>query len=448
MVLYLKDLTNPKNGLILAQNPLKSKILPVINSTMQHAIDILGKKISPSYSGEIAFCDFCKEKVIGKCGKIYIWHWQHVHNTNCDLWKEGETDWHRAWKNKFPYDWQEKIIEKNGEKHIADIFTPNGIVIEFQNSNISSSTIAERERFYEKIIWVINAQTFKNNLIIEKISDKLLAEIEHRYSIERSLLKRHNSLELQNLKKKQKYLTSEIQSRESDLKELESVTGIFISYDKNAETFAERIINIWQSENLLVEPSLIEITNDDAIITKKPFFRLLGELKRNKHYLNIAIENSTESQGLYNERNEILKKLEDLKPVLRAELNFVASQVLNLEEEIAQLKRVISFLKNANDVSGTEYQSLKASIDNYVTTNLKKLELTFDEERNKIMKDKDKLNLFWKYERKSWVSATAPIYFDIGDDNLLYKYPDNKVCKVKVSDFLSKYNRDDSYPIN
>lgn len=149
---------------------------------MQHAIDINGEKIKPNYSGQIAICPFCKEKVIGKCGKIYIWHWQHAPNVNCDLWKESETEWHRSWKNRFPFEWQERIIEKNDQKHIADIFTDNGIVIEFQNSMISSSTISEREMFYEKMIWVLNAQTFKNNLITENKSDKLLAEIDYRYS--------------------------------------------------------------------------------------------------------------------------------------------------------------------------------------------------------------------------------------------------------------------------
>ncbi len=407
---------------------------------MQHAIDISGEKIKPSYSGQTAICDFCKEKVIGKCGKIYIWHWQHSHNANCDLWKEGETDWHRAWKNKFPNDWQEKIIIKNDEKHIADILTTSGIVIEFQNSMISSSIIAQRERFYEKMIWVINAQTFKNNLVTENISDKLLAEIEQSYSKQRSLLERHNSVELQNVKYKQKSLDAEIQSKESELEKLESVTGIFNSYNKNAETFAEQIINIWQSENLFVETSLIEITNNEAIITKKPFFNLLGELKRNKHFLNLAAANSTEIEKLYDERSEIMTRLENLKPALKEELKYVASQYLDLEDEIAQLKRIITFLKNENKEGDKELQLLKASIDNFITTNKKKLELSFDEQKNQILKDEDKLTLFWKHERKSWASATSPIFFDIGDDNLLYRYPDNKVSIVKVSDFLNKYN--------
>lgn len=408
---------------------------------MQYAIDINGKKINPTRSGEIAICNFCKGKVIGKCGKIYIWHWQHVHDANCDLWKESETDWHRAWKNKFPSEWQENIIVKNGQKHIADVFTPSGIVIEFQNSMISSSTINEREKFYEKMIWVINAQTFKNNLVTENNSDKLLADIELRYSRQRSSLKRHNSTELQNLKGKQKSLFSEIQSRESDLKDLKSLTAIFNVDNKNAETFAERIINIWQSENLFVEPSLIAITNDDSIISKKAFFKLLGELKRNKYFLSVE-EKSEEIEKLYNERNEILIELENLKPALKEELKFVASQFLNLEDEIAQLERVISFLKNESQESDKEYQQIKVLIDNYITTNLKEIEINFEEERNHIIKDKDKLTLLWKHERKSWASANAPIFFDIGDDILLYRYSDNKVSLVKVSDFLSKYSPD------
>ncbi|TDP00322.1 competence protein CoiA family protein [Flavobacterium sp. 245] len=414
--------------------------LTVIISTMQHAIDINGKKITPAYSGERAVCGFCKQEVIGKCGEIYIWHWQHVHNADCDLWKEGETKWHRDWKNKFPLDWQETIIEKNSEKHIADIFTPNGIVIEFQNSMISSSIIAEREKFYEKMIWVINAQTFKDNLITENISDQQLAEIDRRYSAQRSLLSKHNSFGLQNTKKKQNVLTTEIQSREDALKGLESVTDLFKSYNKNAETFAEQIIITWQSENLFVDPSLIEIISDDAIPAKKSFFRLLRDLKRNKHFLSAALENSVEIEELYKERNEILNEIENLKPALKEELKSVASQHLNREVEIAQLKREILFLKWKNTENDKELEELKISIDNYIKTNLKKIEADFDEERNKILKDKNKLTLSWKRERKSWGSAAAPIFFDIGDGYLLYKHPNNKASRVKVCDFMSKYN--------
>jgi hypothetical protein len=235
-------------------------------------------------------------------------------------------------------------------------------------------------------------------------------------------------------------LISEIQSREDEFKELESVIDLFKSYNKNSETFAEQIIIIWQSENLFVDPALREIISDDAIPTKRIFFRLLGNLKRNKHFLSVALENSVEIEELYKERNEILNELENLKPAVMKELKFVAAQHLNLEVEIAQLKREISFLKMENAENDREYQDLKTSIDNYINTNLKKIEADFEEERNKIIKDKDRLTLSWKRERKSWGSASAPIFFDIGDGNLLYKHPDNKVSKVKVCDFMSKYN--------
>ncbi|MNR40962.1 hypothetical protein D3C85_1592970 [compost metagenome] len=85
-------------------------------------------------------------------------------------------------------------------------------------------------------------------------------------------------------------------------------------------------------------------------------------------------------------------------------------------------------------------KDLKAEIDNYINANLKVLEADFLEERNKIIKDKDKLKLTWKHGRKSWFSAAAPIYFDIGDGKLLYSHPDNKVSIVTVGEFMSTHN--------
>jgi|GEM_PF-5101003 len=407
---------------------------------MQHAIDIDGKKISPSSSAQIAVCGFCGEKVRGKCGTIYIWHWQHVSNADCDVWKEGETEWHRAWKSQFPFDWQETIIEKNDERHIADILTSDGVVIEFQNSAISSSTISIRERFYEKIIWVINAQSFKNNLITEDVAGKQLAEIESRYAEKRRLLSKHNSQSLLNLKQRQNARALEIQTREYEMRQLMSVTDIFKSCNKNAETFAEQIINIWQSDNLAVDPSLIEITNDDALVSKKMFFRLLADFKRNKHYLDLPGNTTCEIDKFDFERKKILAELESLKPVVKEELKFVAMKYLYLEDEIAQLQRIISFLEGEDAADDKEIKDLKAEIDNYINANLKVLEADFLEERNKIIKDKDKLKLTWKHGRKSWFSAAAPIYFDIGDGKLLYSHPDNKVSIVTVGEFMSTHN--------
>ena len=133
---------------------------------MKFAIDNLNKRIKPEFSGQKATCPFCNGSLIGKCGEIYTWHWQHQVNTECDSWKEHETAWHRTWKNKFPDSWQEVIINNDDEKHIADVRTPNGDIIEFQNSPISSSTIRIREEFYKNMVWVVNAIEFKENFKI------------------------------------------------------------------------------------------------------------------------------------------------------------------------------------------------------------------------------------------------------------------------------------------
>lgn len=97
-------------------------------------------------------CPHCGDEVIAKCGSTKIWHWAH-RQRDCDNWSEGESEWHRSWKKLFPENWQEVTI---GE-HRADVLTPFG-VIELQNSPISAETIREREAFYGRMIWVVNAE--------------------------------------------------------------------------------------------------------------------------------------------------------------------------------------------------------------------------------------------------------------------------------------------------
>lgn len=148
---------------------------------MRFALDDNGVKIGPSHSGQKAKCVLCKGTVIGKCGEIYVWHWQHQNDRVCDPWKEHETEWHRNWKGKFPIDWQEVIIENYYEKHIADVKTSDGTVIEFQNSSISSDTIRVRENFYRDMIWVVNAITFKDNFKKLSLVQLSLRTIEREY---------------------------------------------------------------------------------------------------------------------------------------------------------------------------------------------------------------------------------------------------------------------------
>ena len=113
-----------------------------------------------STPGARAKCPACGNDVIAKCGSIKVWHWSHI-SADCDPWSEPETEWHLGWKEEFPEECREVVIGP----HRADVCTSSGIVIEFQHSPISSSEITEREQFYgERMIWVVDASRFKENL--------------------------------------------------------------------------------------------------------------------------------------------------------------------------------------------------------------------------------------------------------------------------------------------
>lgn len=121
----------------------------------------------PPIKNTIAKCPLCKSNVVSKCGEINIHHWAHKINEGCDSWSEPETYWHKSWKNSFPIDNREVVIQKYGKKHFADLYTYDDIVIELQNSSISSETIREREDFYGKrLLWILNGGRFRNHISI------------------------------------------------------------------------------------------------------------------------------------------------------------------------------------------------------------------------------------------------------------------------------------------
>ena len=103
-------------------------------------------------------CRRCNGEVIARCGTRRVAHWAHRGMRDCDTWAEKETDWHRAWKNNFPAECQEFIQHdgQSGEKHIADVRTPHGLVIEFQHSHLDPLERAARERFYGNVVWVVD----------------------------------------------------------------------------------------------------------------------------------------------------------------------------------------------------------------------------------------------------------------------------------------------------
>lgn len=109
-------------------------------------------------------CPGCGAELVAKCGNVKVWHWAHKGQRHCDPWWENETEWHRAWKNNFPTDWQEiPTRDPKGELHIADIRTPHGLVVEFQHSHLKADEALQRTAFHQNIIWVVDAMRRKTD---------------------------------------------------------------------------------------------------------------------------------------------------------------------------------------------------------------------------------------------------------------------------------------------
>jgi competence protein CoiA len=125
---------------------------------------IVGSERTEAQPNLRGICPLCAKETISKCGKILMWHWAHKPSRHCDPWWEGETEWHRDWKSYFTPEQQEVIQTdpQSGEIHIADVKTMNGVVIEFQNSPMDLDEMCSRERFYGRMVWIVNGQKFRD----------------------------------------------------------------------------------------------------------------------------------------------------------------------------------------------------------------------------------------------------------------------------------------------
>ncbi|MBD7962402.1 competence protein CoiA [Comamonas avium] len=123
-------------------------------------------------------CPGCRNEVSAKCGVHKIWHWAHLKSASCDPWWEPETQWHRDWKNRFLLECQEvQLVDRaTMERHIADVRTPAGLVIEFQRSTITSEEVDAREKFYQKMVWVIDGTKNDNDPVYFKLGRTKVGE--------------------------------------------------------------------------------------------------------------------------------------------------------------------------------------------------------------------------------------------------------------------------------
>ncbi|WP_128918625.1 competence protein CoiA [Bradyrhizobium nanningense] len=123
---------------------------------MRYAV-VGGQRVG-AYVGGRATCPYCNGEVIAKCGTHRVAHWSHRGMRDCDTWAENETDWHQAWKNRFPIEWQEiGYTAQSGERHRADVKTQSGLVLEFQYSALSEAERISREQFYTRLVWIVHA---------------------------------------------------------------------------------------------------------------------------------------------------------------------------------------------------------------------------------------------------------------------------------------------------
>lgn len=276
---------------------------------MLFALDEFNNRISPLKETQ-AFCPICKNKVIAVCGNINIPHWRHESISTCDSWKEHETEWHRMWKAKFPKEWQEYIIEKNGEKHIADIKTDNGLVLELQNSSISNQTIQIRENFYENMVWLINAEHFKDNFHIGSLVTENLKKIDIKY---RPFLNRDFNVEdnLKDLKKTLSEYEIQLNSTKHDYRVVQS--------------------NIFDYENKL---TAIESIANELLTEKYHFFNSIKNF-RSEYVQNIK-ECTIKLNEIDKKKTNIINRINEIN-------NFPNSKIRDYENyRIVPFERISS----------------------------------------------------------------------------------------------------------
>lgn len=117
-----------------------------------------------AFPGGRGICELCRAATVSKCGPRVMHHWAHAVRKGCDPWWENETEWHRAWKSRFPEECRERCYTApDGEVHRADIVTPTGIVIETQHSAMSDEERISRERFYRNLVWIVDGTPFNEN---------------------------------------------------------------------------------------------------------------------------------------------------------------------------------------------------------------------------------------------------------------------------------------------
>lgn len=135
-------------------------------------------------SGKNYTCCFCHEKMIPRKGEKRVHHFAHASNCDCDMWYGNKGEWHRSMQDLFPKECQEVIVEKDGERHIADVCLPRPdgtkLIVEFQHSDISREEVLRRTLFWNsgdtELIWVFDIRDKDVRLVPQKFGQRKIYE--------------------------------------------------------------------------------------------------------------------------------------------------------------------------------------------------------------------------------------------------------------------------------
>lgn len=160
------------------------------------AIDKFDRRveIDDSLKGERYFCPICQKEVVTKKGATRNHHYAHkstksknndYHSICLDNWHYDMSEWNYNWKKLYPKNNIETIVNKEGEKHYADVLI-NDTALFFQYPNISTDEFLYRTNFFAsmnyKVIWIFDLrEEFKNAKIQQRYSKYNFQEFTWKY---------------------------------------------------------------------------------------------------------------------------------------------------------------------------------------------------------------------------------------------------------------------------
>lgn len=386
--------------------------------------------------GSIGDCQICGNKVKAFCGKVNRWHWRHNKLPDCDTFHEPMTEWHRSWQNQFPKEWREVVLERNNEKHFADILTPSNLVIEFQHSSISQKEISERELFYNCMVWVIDAVGFKKNLKITDLSESYKETLRNEY--DESVL--------------QKKISNKIEMEISSL-ELEKldIENLFIRNPRSLERKKQKL-QIYEKTLMNLDRYLL----NEAIITWLENGRILYDYSENldmdeieirKQLVSLQLEGNCAKEKIEMLKNEKMDKKRAFQEIYN-EVKLIFSEGLPnlINKKQSEILKIEERLPKIKDEIVSKNLSIKRMKQNKEKRILDFLANKRAEFRQKIAAVEHEYgNIFsykWRNRRKSWDVASKPLFLDTGDDFLYKIKSDTLLVSISKVDFIRQQSND------